>query len=314
MKKIFIFSVLFCLAASLFALPNLIGKKQFSNASVRNLDFSLSSEVFEIKETQDSIITIEVYCNYKKYAPSISLEDSTIKVVSRAKGFFAGVRSGVIMYIPQGMNFNDIYIETTSGEIKIDSELKAHTIKISSTSGDIEAERGLFADTVSVRATSGELELENIDADDLTVETTSGDINLKKYTGGTGSVRTSSGDIEIDDFAVEYGKFKSTSGDITVEDLECDYFDFESTSGTLCTNLINPPIAKSRMTATSGNIDITIPEGSSFEVEVHSNSGVFKDGFSNNRFVPRTPFHECINDGGALLELSTGSGNIVLDD
>ncbi len=316
MKKISTFSVFVFLAASVFARPNLINKKNYNHSEVNNLVFRLTSEELEIKETVDSYINIEVYCNNKSFAPEVKLEGQTLSINSRNRNsisLFGGTSCSVVMYIPLGMSFNNIDIKKTSGQTQIDPALTAHTIYLQSLSGSIDINGGLFADTITIKSTSGEIEAQNLDADDLIIESTSGEIELEKYTGGTGSIRTTSGDIEVSDFAVEYAKFKTTSGDISVKNLDCDYFDFESTSGSQTTTLRNPPLAKSKMEATSGSIDITIPEGSSFEVDVHSNSGTFKDGFSNNKFVPRSTFHERINDGGAVIELITSSGDIDLD-
>ena len=316
MKKILACSILLSVAAMVFALPNLIEKQSFNHMAVNNIDFNLSSEQLEINETFDSNITIEVYCNNNKMAPEISCSGQNLSVVSRLhnSGFLtAGTRCTLIVYIPQGKNFKDVKLQSSSGEIKLKSELTANNIKIQTTSADIESERGLFADNIFLKATSGEVDAKNLDGDTLVVETSSGDIEIQNYTGGTGTLKATSGSIDVDDFAVEYAKFKTTSGKISVKNLDCDYFDFDSTSGSQYTTLKNPPLAKSKMETTSGSIDITVPEGSSFEIDVHSNSGTFKDGFSNNKFVPRTPFHERINDGGATIEISTSSGSIELD-
>lgn len=314
MKKVFVSSIILCLAAAVFAMPNMIDKKGFSNSSVNNLDFDLSSETVEIKETLDSNITVEIYCNNNRMAPEVKMNGSTLSLTSKAAtSFWVALRCTVYVFIPQGMSFDNINLKTTSGEIKIEPALSAHSIAIRSTSGEIDVNGGLFADSITVKSTSADIEVKNLDADDLIIESTSGEIELSKYTGGTGSLRTTSGDISVLDFAVEYAKFKTTSGDISVKNLDCDYFDFESTSGSQHTTLINAPIAKSKMESSSGSLDITVPAGSHFEVDVHSNSGTFKDGFSNNRFVPRSTFHEKINDGGAVIELSTSSGDIDLD-
>lgn len=316
MKKILACSILLSAAAMVFALPNLIETQSFNHMAVNNLDFNLASEELVINETFDSNITIEIYCNNKKMAPEINCSGQNLSVVSRLhnSGFLsAGTRCTLIMYIPQGKNFKNIRLQASSGEIKLERELSANSIKITTSSGDIEGKQGLFADDIYLKASSGEIDVNNLDADTLEIETSSGDIEVQNYTGGSGSLKASSGSIDVDDFAVEYAKFKTSSGKISVKNLDCDYFDFESSSGSQYTTLKNPPLAKSAMKTTSGSIDITVPEGSSFEIDVHSNSGTFKDGFSNNKFVPRSTFHERINDGGATIELSTTSGSIELD-
>ena len=122
-----------------------------------------------------------------------------------------------------------------------------------------------------------------------------------------------SGEIEVNGFAAEYTSFKTTSGEIDVKQLDCDYFDAKSTSGEISLELINAPLAKSSVTATSGSINIVLPKDSSFEVASHSNSGTLKNKFTSNKFVPRDTYYEKINGGGPLLELSTTSGSIEVE-
>ena len=119
--------------------------------------------------------------------------------------------------------------------------------------------------------------------------------------------------LEAIGFAAEYANFKTSSGEIKVKKLDCDYFDAKSTSGDIYLEFQNAPIAKSTASASSGSLTIVMPEDASFEVASHSSSGTFKNKFSNNKFVPRDPYHEKINGGGPLLDLSTTSGNIELE-
>ena len=318
MKKTLICSILSIFAFGLFAAPNFLEKKDFDHSSIKNLDFDLSWENLEVKETFDTNITIEVYCNDKRYAPAIKASDSTISINSKQNNFNffswgTGTRCTLVVYIPQGKNFKDIDIQSSSGEQKYETELRAKYIDLSASSGDIKSEKGLFADEIKIRVSSGEIYAKNLDADTLYVEASSGDIEINQYTGGTGSIKASSGEIEVDGFAVEYAKFETSSGEITVKNLDCDYFDFSSTSGEQYASLKNAPIAKSKMQASSGDITLIVPKNADFQVDVHSSSGTFKDGFSNNKFVPRETYHERINAGGPLIEINTSSGSIELD-
>lgn len=316
MKKIITGGFLMALTLNLFATPNLIEKKDFESASIKNLYVELASENIEIFETAASDFGIEIYCNNKQYIPQVKVKDSTLSII-RQKQFnislFRYSRCDIKLFIPQEKNFNEIEIETSSAEIDINTDLIAGKIKISSTSGEIESNSCLYADNIKIKSTSGDINVKNLDADDIAIESSSGEIELGSYTGGTGSLRTTSGEISCEAFAAEYANFDSNSGQITIKNLDCDYFDSETTSGAQYFVLKNAPIAKSNITSTSGSIDLTVPKSANFEIEVHSNSGSFKDGFSNNKFVPRQSFHEKINAGGAVINVSTTSGSIELD-
>lgn len=318
MKKILAFALVLSITAGLFAIPNLLSKNEFDAAAIKNLDFELAWEDLEIKETFDSSLSIEVYCNYRKFAPEIRASGSSLQIESKQYKntyfpFSKGTNCTVVMYVPHDKSFNDVYIKASCGDITSEKEVKANLIKIVTSSGDIEVNGGLFADEIRVKATSGDVKLNNLDADTLSVETSSGDINISAYTGGTGLVKATSGDIKLEDFAVEYGNFKASSGTISLRRFDSDYFDVETTSGNQYLFLKTAPIAKSKISASSGNIDLVIPKDGDFEVDVHSSSGTFKSTFSNNRLVPRNTFHEKINGGGPVIEISTSSGSISLD-
>ena len=316
MKRLITGVFLMALAGNLFATPNLIEKKDIEGASIKNLYVDLASEIIEIYDTADSDIAIEIYCNNKQYVPQVKVNGSSL-YITRQKEFnislFKALRCEVKVFIPREKTFNEIEIETSSGKIKIKTDLYAGKLKVSSSSAEIESENCLYSDSIKIKTTSGDINVAKADADSLVIESTSGEIELVGYTGGTGSLRTTSGEIACAAFAVEYAKFNTNSGRITVKNLDCDYFDSETTSGSQYFVLKNAPIAKSNINSTSGSVDLIVPKSADFEVEVHSNSGSFKSGFSNNRFVPRQSFHEKINAGGAVINVSTTSGSIELD-
>ena len=318
MKKLLTAILLASLTAGVFALPNLLKKEEFGANAIDNLAFDLSSENLKIKETYDtSSIEVEIYCNYKKYIPEVSVSGSTLYIDSVRKGvsFFpdpTGLSCTIMVYLPQKKDFDEVSIKSTSGDIDIERIISAKSeISISSTSGDINSEKGLFADTVKVSATSGDIELYNIDADDFKVSCTSGDIDIKKFTGETGNLHSTSGNVKADDFAC--ANFKSTSGKISVKKLDCDYFDAGNTSGGLYLELTNAPAATSEATCTSGDIDIYLPVRAKFTVEASCTSGTFRDKFNNNRMNPHDNYKMDYNGGGSTIKLRTSSGDITLD-
>lgn len=312
MKKLIIGTLLVSLASSVFALPNLLEKKEIAESSIKNLDFGLAWENLEIQETYGNTIDVEIYSNNRKASPRVKTSGSTLYIDS-ASSFTLGTRCTVIVYIPQHKNFNEIELKASSGEITVKTLLSAQKIFITTSSGEIYSEQGLYANTIKLRASSGDIEAHNLDANDFTAETSSGEILIKQYTGSTGILTATSGEIEVNGFAAEYTSFKTTSGEIDVKQLDCDYFDAKSTSGEISLELINAPLAKSSVTATSGSINIVLPKDSSFEVASHSNSGTLKNKFTSNKFVPRDTYYEKINGGGPLLELSTTSGSIEVE-
>lgn len=320
MKKTITALLLASLTAGVFALPNLLKKEDFGANAIDNISANLSWENLKIKETYDtSSIEVETYCNNKKHSPEISVSGSTLYIETTNNGFSffsspTGLSCTVIIYVPQKKDFDEITLKTTSGEIEIERALSAKDeIKITSTSGEINSSKGLFADTVKITTTSGDIELYNIDADDFIAESNSADIEVIKFTGGTGKIHTTSGDINADDFASEYANFQSTSGGITVKKFDCDYFDAKNTSGGIEMEFLSAPAASSAIHCTSGDIDIYLPMRAKFSVNASSNSGTFRDKFTNNRVDPRSNYKQDYNGGGAEIQIQTTSGDITLE-
>ena len=320
MKKIFTMILLVSLTAGLFALPNLLKKEQYGATSIDNLDFSLTSEDIHIKETSDTTsIDVEIYCNYKKYAPEVSVSGSTLYIEGGRKGVHlfpdpTGFSCTVIVYVPQKKDFDEISIQSTSGDIVTERALSAKTeIKLQITSGEITVENGLFADDIKISGTSGDIDLYNIDADTFKVNASSGDITVRKFTGGTGTLHSTSGDIKASDFASEYASFQSTSGGISVKKLDCDYFDADTTSGGVSIELENAPTASSALESTSGDVNLYLPMRAKFSVDVSCSSGTFRDKFNNNRMNPRDSYKMDYNGGGATIKIRTTSGDITVE-
>ena len=323
MKKLLTFILFTSLTAGIFALPNLFKKEQFGANAIDNLNIDLSWEELVVKETYDATgIDVEIYCNYKNYAPEVSVSGSTLNIesVKRSFGFVdlaknpTGTRCTIIVYVPQKKDFDEITIHASSGDIEIERALSAKSqIKIEVSSGDITSLKGLFADNLKVEASSGDIELYNIDADDFSVRTSSGGITVEKFTGGTGSLKTTSGDIKAKNFASEYASFNSTSGTIYVKELDCDYFDADSTSGNITLDFPHAPAATSSVSSTSGDVEIYLPMRAKFSMDVSATSGTFRDKFNNNRMNPRDSYKMDYNGGGPLLKVHTTSGDITLE-
>ena len=320
MKKIITVFILASLTACMFALPNLISKEQFSANSIKNLAVKISSEDVQIKETYDtSNIDVEIYCNYKKYIPEITVLGSTLYIGGNnsPKSIFqtpSGFSCTVIIYVPQKIAFEEVLLQASSGDFQIMTTLTAKDlIQIRTSSGDISSSTGLYADEVKVSASSGDIDLYNIDADNFKVETSSGDITIKKFTGGTGTASATSGEIEANEFASEYAQFSSSSGTISIKKLDCDYFDAQNTSGGISVELVKAPIAASSVHTKSGDIDIYLPMREKFSTDVACTSGTFRDKFNNNRFTPRGGYQMNYNGGGSTIKLRSTSGDITLD-
>ena len=116
-------------------------------------------------------------------------------------------RSRMDLTVPAGTK---VYIESTSGDTYARS-INFQELEIEATSGDIELTD--IDGPVRIDVTSGDLELEDIRGD-LQLESTSGDLDLVEISGNI-RTRSSSGDVEIRQFAGDI-QTRTTSGEITV--------------------------------------------------------------------------------------------------
>ncbi|MBV6646369.1 MAG: DUF4097 family beta strand repeat protein [Cyclobacteriaceae bacterium] len=144
---------------------------------------------------------------------------------------------------------NDIDIETSSGEVRVESS--DGIMRLESTSGDIDVIK--FSGELTLESTSGNQELRDITGSVETTSTsgdilvsrmqgrfearaTSGDISISRMAGGL-LVRSTSGDIEGYNVKLsESSEFKASSGDIDMEllnDEEELSYDLVTSSGDL---------------------------------------------------------------------------------
>jgi DUF4097 and DUF4098 domain-containing protein YvlB len=117
--------------------------------------------------------------------------------------------------IDEGFTFEDVKLETGSGDITI-SDLKTDDIKLHSGSGEITLKDTVCTDKMSIDTGSGDITLDSCDAFDMEFKTGSGDITGTILSAKTFETRTGSGDVTIPEDG-NGGKCyaKTGSGDIT---------------------------------------------------------------------------------------------------
>jgi len=179
--------------------------------------------------------------------------------------------------------------KTGSGNITVD-RISGES-RVSSGSGDlkINSVKGiLYADTGS-----GNIRAEDI-AGDVFVNTGSGDIEVRQSAGGSAKAQTGSGNIKL--HGVKGGlRADAGSGNIQAE---------------------GEPTSDWRLGAGSGNITLRIPTQASFNIDARTSSGTLK---LNNHQVTtqgtlaRNHIQGKVGNGGVLLDIHTGSGDIELE-
>jgi DUF4097 and DUF4098 domain-containing protein YvlB len=179
--------------------------------------------------------------------------------------------------------------KTGSGNVTVD-RISAET-RVSSGSGDlkINSVKGiLYADTGS-----GNIHADDI-AGDVFANTGSGDIEVRQSAGGSVKAQTGSGNIRL--HGVKGGlRADAGSGNIQAE---------------------GEPTSDWRLGAGSGNITLKVPTQASFNIDARTSSGTLK---LNNHQVTtqgtlaRNHIQGKVGNGGVLLDVHTGSGDIEVE-
>lgn len=177
---------------------------------------------------------------------------------------------------------------TGSGNITVDN-LGADA-RINSGSGDLKI--GSVKGTLNATVGSGNIHADGV-AGEITANTGSGDVEMRQVAAGNVKVDTGSGNIKL--HGIKGGLHaRSGSGDIQAD---------------------GEPTGDWQLGAGSGNISLKIPSQASFNIDARTSSGTLKvtrpvtvqGTMSHNRIQGK------VGNGGPLLDLHTGSGNIYVE-
>lgn len=173
----------------------------------------------------------------------------------------------------------NITVENMAGEVRISSgsgELKANSVKgaLNAAAGSGDIRANEVAGDISATTGSGNIELEQVAAGNVKVETGSGNVKLRGVKGGL-KVETGSGDIHAE-------------GELT---------------------------ADWRVDAGSGNINLKVPSQASFNLDAKTGSGrlAVNHPFTSEGSSSKTHLQGKAGNGGVLLNIRTGSGDIEVD-
>ena len=319
---------------NIFALPPLLETTNYQTSSIKHLDFNMSWENLEIKKSNDNKITVEVYCNKKKFAPRVLTSGSGLLIeTSASTRLFSWEKKSctVIVYIPAGKEFDKTNIHLLSGDVKNEETLYADSINIQTLSGDINTE-GLNAKQISVTASSGDIEIKSVNSERTLVNANSGNIKINAIDSKTFTAKTLSGDqkyksinandldfaaasgnIKISDGAVQNISISTSSGNISVEDLLTNKFSVSSSSGTIGLELKAAPLKNSNASTSSGTLFVSMPKDAAATIRATTSSGGFTNSFTREKLSSHANYKQDINGGGATISLNSSSGNITLD-
>ncbi len=270
-----------------FFLSNISGQIEVmtwkdAQVKIEALKTSKADTVEKAKENAAKV-TIEVAGE----ANQVSVE---VKYPKRTGGFWGGdsikVSVDFKVWVPEKAAVD---LKSVSGDVQVAAI--GGSAKIKCVSGDVDLRGAAGAD---VDLVSGDLTLANI-AGDVFIEAVSGDIGV---TGIKGSVEVEavSGDIELLD----------VSGAAKV--------DAKSVSGNIIYTGAIQAGGRYELKAHSGDVRMTVPAASTFDLEANTFSGAIDNEFEIKAVGKISPkeIRGTVGGGGATVILKTFSGNVDL--
>ena len=316
MKKKFAMLLNFGLLTGLFAAnPPLADKAQYKITTIKSLNLNLSWEEVQINPISGNELKVEIYCNKKRFVPSVSISSNTLVIKSAPSQYTLlpeYKNCTVILNIPETSKFDSVDIGVTSGEVTCNYNFNAELVRFDSTSGEISIAE-VKAKTFTIDSTSGNVKTEKIVSQTIDARCTSGSIMCKGFTGNRATFKTTSGSIRLKNINTNELICSSTSGMVSLDESACDMFNVSTTSGSVGLELLRAPKDSSKATSTSGLVFLSLPEDSRLNLNVSTTSGSFTNAITREKLSSHVDYSAQINGGGTKIILSSTSGNITLD-
>jgi DUF4097 and DUF4098 domain-containing protein YvlB len=229
------------------------------------------------------------------------------------------------------LNQSDFAAACSSGDIRL-HEVHADQISAATTSGNIEFDRA--EGTRSFASSSGDIKIHGGNGD-TDASSTSGNITINETTGelradsssgnitieaadGTKEIETTSGEITLSDCS-GFIEASASSGNIEISDLG-GAGDFETTSGNIKVSFTEELLSSKEdiiADASSGNVELSLPSGLSFDFSAETSSGDIDTYFDDNLSYKQDGDYASGTVGTSpvfRIELTTSSGNIRVED
>jgi DUF4097 and DUF4098 domain-containing protein YvlB len=192
---------------------------------------------------------------------------------------------------------------TGSGDQKVDGihgPLEANTgsgnVSITNVGNGVQAHTG-----------SGDMRLENIKGD-LLARTGSGGIRANGIAGGFDG-ESGSGDIQLDQTAAGEVRARAGSGDLELRGVQ-GLLTADTGSGDVTVD--GTPKGSWRVTTGSGTVKVRVPADVGFNLDAHTSSGTISvdHPLTVQGRIGKRDLHGKVGNGGSVLEVKTGSGDI----
>lgn len=257
MKKHIALLFTFLLSLPLFADPkNIVYNEAFDFSAIENLDISLTYENLQISRIYGEEIVIEIGSNNIKKIPQVTVQDETLRIISKEQKTSRGNKCNVYVYLPQDFSINEIKLHNESGSISADILQAQNAVLISNVSGRTDI-ASCQTELYKATSVSGNITLQKIAVDFFDFSSTSGTIfaELEQTPLASSKITNTSGKSQLyypKSSNFEFSAF-TVSGSIKTPDSDSN----KKNAGTNYQSIIGTGGPQLSISSVSGKIEIT---------------------------------------------------------
>ncbi len=268
-----------------------------------NEDFksiSINTKVSNIKFAPSEDSKCSVVCfEEKNMKHSVTVNDGTLLIeLKDERKWYERIGIGfefpmVTVFLPKG-EYNDLLVETATGDVEIAKDFKFNSMDISMTTGDIKN----YASVTNA----------------LKVTTTTGKINLEKISAGSIDLSLSTGNVTASDITVEGNiKTSQTTGKLNLTNVSCMDIISNATTGDISLHNV---IAMGNFRINRETGDVNLEQSDASEIYIRTETGDVKGSLLSDKvFIVNTETGRKVLPNtitGGRCEIKTETGDIKI--
>lgn len=174
-------------------------------SEIHSLDVQINAADFKIVSADDFLVESNL-----KYL-SVSEKDGVLKIVDEAKSNSNYSNATLTLYVPNGIVFNDVDIETGAAKMTVDT-LSASSMELNLGAGDVRFESLNASAEVDIKGGAGQITIVSGTLNDLSLEMGMGELNLTAAVLGESDLKFGVGESNVtligskDDYKVDIEK------------------------------------------------------------------------------------------------------------
>ena len=182
-------------------------------SEIHSLDIQINAADFKIVSVDD--FSVESNLKYL----SVSEKDGVLKIVDEAKSNSNYTNAILTLYVPNGIVFHDVDIETGAAKMTVDT-LSASSVELKLGAGDVRFESLNASAEVDIKGGAGQITIVSGTLNDLSLEMGMGELNLTAAVLGESDLKFGVGESNVtligskDNYKVDIEK---GIGNITVD-------------------------------------------------------------------------------------------------